>query len=191
MARSASSVATAPWNPLWRILGLCARAVVDSRITRVIREQVRHDLWRRRLRSLGSNAKLYPGVVIHSPEQVEIGANVAIAEFVHIWGGGEVVIGAHTMIASHVVITSQSHCKDPGRRREQIRAKVEIGENVWIGASAVILPGVSIGRNSIIGAGAVVTHNVPDNVVVTGVPARVMEELAGPPGAGDPPSPPR
>lgn len=53
-------------------------------------------------------------------------------------------------------------------------AKVIIGDNVFIGASAIILPGVRIGKNVIIGAGSIVTKDIPDNVVVSGNPARVM-----------------
>ena len=142
-------------------------------------EHVRHDhLAPQTVKALAANAKLYPGIIIHSPEKVSIGMNVAIAEYVHIWGGGEVVIGANTMIAAHAVITSQSHYNQPHRRREQIRKKVVIGENVWIGASAVILPGISIGKNSIVGAGAVVTADVGENVIVAGVPARVVQNLS-------------
>ena len=54
---------------------------------------------------------------------------------------------------------------------------VHIGENVWVGAGAVILPGVSIGNDSVIGAGSVVTKDIPANVVAVGNPCRVLREI--------------
>jgi maltose O-acetyltransferase len=54
---------------------------------------------------------------------------------------------------------------------------IVIEENVWIGGSAILLPGVTVGRNAVVGAGAVVTRNVPANTVVVGNPARVIREI--------------
>ena len=59
----------------------------------------------------------------------------------------------------------------------QYNRDVHIGENVWIGASTVIVPGVSIGKNSVIGAGSVVTKDIPENVLAVGNPCRVLREL--------------
>ena len=65
------------------------------------------------------------------------------------------------------------------RRTEAERtAPITIGNDVWIGGSAVILPGVTLGNNVIVGAGAVVTHSFPDNVIVVGNPARVLKQNA-------------
>lgn len=135
-------------------------------------------LWKARLRSMGESTELYPNVVIHSPNHVSIGANVAIAEFVHIWGSGGVNIGNDVLIASHVVITSQTHDPDENLHRStMIKKSVIIGDNVWIGAGSVILPGITIGRGSVIGAGSVVTSNIPENQLAVGVPARLVRNL--------------
>jgi maltose O-acetyltransferase len=138
----------------------------------------RQGYWRAKLGAFGVNCNIYPNVVIHSPKSVMIGNRVNIAEFVHIWGGGGVYIGNDVAIASHAVIASQTHDKYAELFRDsQQMMPVKIGENVWIGSGAVILPGVKIGEGSVIGAQAVVTRDVPPRSLVVGVPARVVERL--------------
>ena len=133
----------------------------------------RYAYWRVRLERLGAGTEIYPCVVINGPEHVRIGNHCSLGAFLHIWGEGGVTIGDDVLIASHVAITSLTHNKCAVRFRQTlIKKQIVIGDNVWIGAGVVILPGVSIGADSIIGAGAVVTHDVPSGVIVTGVPGR-------------------
>ncbi len=120
----------------------------------------------------GEGVSIQQPVVINNPDRLRLGARVSLNAFVHIWAGGDVTIGDDTLVASHVAITSLSH--DPAAKlyRESLVTKpVVIGRNVWIGAHAVILPGVTIGDNAIVGAGAVVTRDVAPGAVVMGVPA--------------------
>jgi len=70
-----------------------------------------------------------------------------------------------------------NHCLDPAHRKDVIPAPVHIGRDVWIGANAVILPGVTIGDGAVIAAGAVVTKDVPENTVAGGVPAKVIKSV--------------
>ncbi|MDD7138981.1 MAG: DapH/DapD/GlmU-related protein [Clostridium sp.] len=65
----------------------------------------------------------------------------------------------------------------PSERRSTISKPIVLGKNVWIGAGAIVLPGVTIGDNSVVGAGAVVTRNIPANTVAAGNPARVLRSL--------------
>jgi galactoside O-acetyltransferase len=83
------------------------------------------------------------------------------------------------MIGPNVVIATASHPIDPELRQRvtQFNLDVHIGKNVWIGAGALILPGVSIGDNSVIGAGSVVNKDIPANVVAVGNPCRVLREI--------------
>lgn len=115
-------------------------------------------------------------VIINHPDHLRVGDRVSINAFVHIWALGGVTIGDDTLIASHVAITSLTH--DPQAKlysaSHQARPIV-IGRNVWIGAHAVILPGVTIGDGAIVGAGAVVTRDVAPGVTVVGVPAAPKE----------------
>lgn len=138
--------------------------------------------WRARLRSFGDGSYIYGMARIYVPRAISIGRNVSINDFVHIWGTGGVSIGDNTLIAAHTVISSQTHDAEAwGKgllyRETHLVARVRIGENVWIGSGAVILPGVDIGDDSIVAAGAVVTRNVPPRTLVAGVPARVVRQL--------------
>ena len=139
---------------------------------------IRLGYWRANKLTFGLNFKIYASVVIRHPECVVIGNSVSIAEFVHIWGAGGVVIGDDTLIASHCVITSQTHTIGSKLFRETLEIKpVTIGKNVWIGASAIILPGITIGDGSVIGAGSVITKNVPEGSVVAGIPAKFIRTI--------------
>jgi len=94
---------------------------------------------------------------------------------------GPVTIGSHVNMAQGVTITALNHnFEDTTRRIDEqgISTKaVTIGDDVWIGAQAVILPGVAIGRHVVVAAGAVVTKDVPDNTLVGGVPAKIIRSL--------------
>ncbi len=91
----------------------------------------------------------------------------------------EVFIGNNVMIGPNTLISTVNHPMTPVGRRKHlgIAKKVHIGDDVWIGGNATILPGVHIGNNVIVAAGAVVTKDIPDNTLVGGVPARKIKDL--------------
>ena len=95
---------------------------------------------------------------------------------------GPVCIGSHVNLAQGVVVTALNHTfSDPTQRIDQQGVSTQpviIGDDVWIGANAVILPGVTIGRHCVVAAGAVVTKDVPDNTLVGGVPAKMIKILS-------------
>lgn len=141
---------------------------------------LRHVRWKAKLRKFGERSDIYPSVVINAPERVSVGSRVHIAEFVHIWGGGQVTIGDDVLIAAHTIITSMTHDPDSTLFNEKIIAKpVTIESNVWIGSGSIVLPGVCIGEGSVVGAGSVVTRDVPRRSMVIGVPAKVVRSLDG------------
>jgi len=94
---------------------------------------------------------------------------------------GPVCIGNHVNLAQGITITALNHnFEDASKRIDEqgISTKpVVIGDDVWIGANAVILPGVTIGSHCVVAAGAVVTKDVPDNCVVGGVPAKLIKRI--------------
>ncbi len=90
----------------------------------------------------------------------------------------EVRIGSYTMFGPAVQILTPMHPLDARTRREREYGKpVFIGDDVWVGAGALILPGVRIGSRSVIGAGSVVTRDVPDDVFAAGNPCRVIRPI--------------
>ena len=95
---------------------------------------------------------------------------------------GHIYIGDKVMIGPNVTIATASHPTDPKLRSKglQYNEDVYIGENVWIGAGVIIVPGVHIGENTVIGAGSVVTKDIPKGVVAAGNPCRVLREIAEP-----------
>ncbi|UII24039.1 sugar O-acetyltransferase [Fulvivirga ligni] len=109
---------------------------------------------------------------------IKLGKNVFINHACSFLDIGGITIEDNVMIGPRVNITSEGHPIDPLERKTMVPAAVTVKENAWIGAAATILPGVTIGVNSVVAAGAVVTQDVPDNVVVAGVPARIIKHLA-------------
>ena len=91
----------------------------------------------------------------------------------------DIYVGDHVMFGPNVVVCTGTHPIHPAlrKRQAQYNAPVYIDDNVWIGAGALILPGVHIGENSVIGAGSVVTKDIPPNVVAAGNPCRVLREI--------------
>ena len=122
--------------------------------------------------------RLYEGVTLWYPYRIFIGNNVTLNEWVYINGFGGVEIGNNVRIAHRVSILSSEHCHNDTTRpiyQQGIRAaRTIIGNDVWIGANAIVMPGVSIARGAIVGSGAVVTRDVPEFAIVGGVPAKII-----------------
>lgn len=117
------------------------------------------------------------------PFHTDFGKNITIGKNVFFNTGcsfqdrGGIRIGNGSMVGMNVVIATLNHGLPLETRNITYSSPVIIGENVWIGSNATILPGVTIGDNSVVGAGAVVTKDVPENTVVAGVPAKVVKKI--------------
>ena len=131
-------------------------------------------------RRAGSEVRLRMPVVIYAPELLELGDRVDVGEFTHIRANGGVRIGSRVLIAANVTITSRGHNVELPRWGVTADAPVVIEDDVWIGAGAIVLPGVTVGRGAVVAAGAVVTADVPPFTVVGGVPAKTIKAVPQP-----------
>ena len=133
--------------------------------------------------SCGQNVMIHPGVKFRNIHKLIVGNDVYIGEDAFIQAGGEVTLGNSVLIGPGVKIWTQNHefgDTGPVSTRDYNYAKVDIGDDVWIGANAFIMPGVSLQRGTIVSAGSVVGAKVyPAYCVIGGNPARVVKLRRG------------
>ena len=138
--------------------------------------RIRTAYWRSRLAKLGPDPTFGGQVTISGPELVELGARVAINNFSMIVASERVCIGDDVLIGPFVLIHTGNHIyvdpEIPIRSQGHSHKPIQLGDDVWVGAHAIILSGVSIGRGAVIAAGAVVTRDVEPYAIVAGIPAR-------------------
>lgn len=120
---------------------------------------------------------LFPPFYTDCGRNITVGKNVFINSCCNFQDQGGITIGNGSLIGHKTVLATLNHGLAPEDRGSLYPAPIIIGKNVWIGASATVLPGVTIGDNAIIASGAVVTKNVLPNTVVAGVPAKEIKRL--------------
>lgn len=115
----------------------------------------------------------WAGKHIHFGRNVYANFNLTVVDDTHVY------VGDYTQFGPNVVLAVAGHPIDPALREQgyQYNLPIHIGRNCWIGAGALILPGVTIGDNTVIGAGSVVTRNIPSGVVAVGNPCRVLRAV--------------
>ena len=126
------------------------------------------------------------GVVVQQPFRCDYGFRIAIgaSTFVNfdcvMLDGAPITIGRNCQFAPRVQVLTATHPLDPEPRRAgwESVAPIAIADNVWLGAGAIVCPGVEIGADTVVGAGAVVVGDLPAGVVAGGVPARVLRGIA-------------
>lgn len=120
---------------------------------------------------------LFPPFYTDCGKNIRLGKNVFINSGCRFQDQGGIIIGDGVLIGHNVVLATLNHDVDPQKRSDMFPAPIRIGKNVWIGAQATVLPGVTIGDGAIVAAGAVVTRDVPANVIVGGVPAKIIKKI--------------
>jgi maltose O-acetyltransferase len=132
------------------------------------------------LGSIGKNVTIWTPFNCIYGENIYIGNNVFINLNCMIIDNNRVEINDHVMFGPGVQIYTAAHELEAESRNQgwEVAKPITVGKSVWIGGSAILLPGVTIGDNSVVAAGAVVTRDVPTNVVVAGNPARIIREIA-------------
>lgn len=157
----------------------CLEILYDFNQTRPSESKKREEILSRLFAEIGPDCYIEPplranwGRHTHFGRQVYANFNLTLVDDTHIFIGDCVLIGPN------VTIATAGHPIEPELRQQaaQFNVPVRIGNNVWIGANSVVLPGVTIGDNSVIGAGSIVTRDIPANVVAVGNPCRVLREI--------------
>ncbi len=142
--------------------------------------RLRRILYKYYLNNCGKKLSIASRVHIEVPEKITIGNFTGINMNCWISGGGGIKIGNNVLIGPNVIIHSANHnfsktdvlIKDQGHSFKE----VIIEDDVWIGAGAIILPGVKIKRGSVIGAGSIVTKDIPEYSIAVGNPAKVKKQ---------------
>ena len=128
-------------------------------------------------KEVDENFGLFPPFYTDYGQNISIGKNVFINSGCCFQDQGGIEIGDNVLIGQQVVIATLNHDLIPQKRASMIASPVKIGNDVWVGAHATILSGVTIGDGAVIAAGAVVTKDVEANTVVGGVPAKVIKRI--------------
>ena len=107
-----------------------------------------------------------------------IGKNVFINHACSFLDMGGITIEDDVLIGPRVNLVTENHPLEPSDRKALVTKPILIKRNAWIGAGATILPGVTVGENAVVAAGAVVAKDVPANMIVTGVPAKIIKNIS-------------
>lgn len=165
------------WRPL-----IAAVLAFFVRVWRKLGREGRALYYAATLKSMGAGCAVCDHVMIENPQNVSIGSRVVINQYAILQAcedaGIEIGDDVHISYGAMVLTGGlRLPILTPDDRKDHVCAPVKIGEKVWIGAGAIILPGVTLGRSSVAAAGAVVTKDVPPMTVVGGSPAKPIRTL--------------
>lgn len=158
----------------------CLEKLYDFNMTRPTEQEKRQEMLKDMFAEIGEDCYIEPpfhanwgGHNVHFGKCVYANFNLTMVDDTHIY------VGDYTLFGPNVTVATAGHPIDPELREKtyQYNMPVRIGRNCWIGAGAVIVPGVTIGDNVVIGAGSVVTKDIPSGVVAVGNPCKVLREI--------------
>lgn len=158
----------------------CLEKLYDFNATRPSEMKKREEMLKDMFAEIGENCYIEPpfhanfgGKHVHFGDWVYANFNLTLVD------DSDIFVGNNVMFAPNVIVATAGHPILPELREKgiQFNIPVHIGNNVWIGAGSVILPGVTIGDNTVIGAGSVVTKDIPSDSVSYGNPCKVVREI--------------
>ena len=158
----------------------CLDRLYDFNTTRPTEHEKRQKLLKEMFAEIGEGCYIEPpfysnfgGNHCHFGKFIYANFHLTMVDDTHIY------VGDYTMFGPNVTVATAGHPILPELREKiyQYNAPVHIGKNCWIGAGAVILPGVSIGDNPVVGAGSIVTKDLPENIVAVGNPCRILRKI--------------
>lgn len=158
----------------------CLDKLYEFNMTRPTQQELRAKMLKEMFAEIGDGCYIEPpfhsnfgGRHCHWGNNIYANFNLTMVDDTHIY------VGDNTMFGPNVTIATAGHPILPELREKgyQYNAPVRIGKNCWLGAGAIVLPGITIGDNAVIGAGSVVTKDIPSGVVAVGNPCRVLREV--------------
>ncbi len=158
----------------------CLELQYDYNNTRPSEKEKRQELLHKMLAECGEGCYIEPplhanwgGHNVHFGNHVYANFNLTLVD------DAQIYVGNNVLFAPNVVLSTAGHPISPELRARdyQFNASIHIGNNVWLGAGVIVLPGVTIGDNTVVGAGSVVTKDLPANVLALGTPCRVVREI--------------
>jgi maltose O-acetyltransferase len=140
---------------------------------------LRRRLLQELLGAVGEGTEIRPPFFVDYGSSIRIGARCFANFGLVALDVAAITIGDDVQMGPNVQLLTPTHPVEAGPRRDKWEAAqpITIGDNVWLGGGAIVLPGVTIGENTVVGAGSVVTRDLPANVVAVGNPARVVRSL--------------
>ena len=158
----------------------CLERLYEFNLTRPSEKEKRETMLQTMFAEIGEGCYIEPplhsnfgGRHVHFGKHIYVNFNLTLVDDTHIY------VGDRTMLGPNVVLATAGHPILPSLRERvfQYNRPIRIGQNCWLGAGVIVLPGVCIGDRSVIGAGSVVTRDIPADVVAAGVPCRVLRPI--------------
>ncbi len=159
---------------------VCLDRLYDFNQTRPSEMDKRNVIMKEMMGDVGKDCYIEPpfhanwgGKHVHFGEGVYANFGLTCVDDTHIY------VGSHTLFGPNVVLATAGHPMMPELRKHgiQYNMPIHIGENCWLGAGVIVVPGVTIGDNVVIGASSVVTKDIPSNSVAMGTPCRVVRQI--------------
>jgi len=143
-----------------------------------ISNKIRTKFYKSIFSSFGSRSRVLGRIKVYSPQNIFFGKHSTLNEGVLLNARTKLIIGDHVHISPYTIInTGGLDYTKKMEKRIHLAKEVKIEDGVWIGSGVIINPGVIIGKNSVIAAGSVVSKDIPKNVIVAGVPTKVIKNI--------------
>lgn len=155
----------------------CAKMISKLNKYSFAQNEKKQKLFKKLFAQYGENNTIKEGFECNLGSNIKIGNNCFFNFNLIILDAYEVEIGNHVFIAPNVLITPVYHSVKATERNKNMGKKIVIEDDVWIGAGAIIMPGVTLHKGCVVGAGSVVTNDVEANTIVVGVPAKFLKNI--------------
>lgn len=169
------STKEADFNKIWEIIEETQKIITGLNTSYHEAEEVRDLFGRLTGKRIDESVTLFPPFYADFGKNITVGKDIFINYNCNFMDRGGITIEDGALIGPGVNLITINHEMDPSKRHVTISKPIRVCKNVWIGAGATVMPGITIGEGAIVSAAAVVTKDVPPNAVVAGVPAKVIK----------------